>query len=131
MNLTGQRDPPNLKMDINKENELKFITQPCISQFRYWYNRRIKKKRNFSKIDERSTTIKLTCSRNHITAKSSHKKTSKNSLSQLVRSMMAVTMSPSAVFNALTALDLETPACVITNSMSLGSTPVSSTSSSS
>ena len=41
--------------------------------------------------------------------------------------MIAETISPFAVFSADTALDLETPACVITSSMSLGSTPVSST----
>lgn len=45
--------------------------------------------------------------------------------------MIALTMSLSFFFNALTALFLETPACVMTSSISLSSTPVASTSSSS
>ena len=40
---------------------------------------------------------------------------------------MADTMSPSAFLSALTALPRLTPACVITSSMSLASTPLSST----
>ncbi|CAA6653990.1 unnamed protein product [Spirodela intermedia] len=44
---------------------------------------------------------------------------------------MAVTMSPSAALRAFTAFPRDTPAWVITSSMSLGSTPDSSTSSSS
>lgn len=45
--------------------------------------------------------------------------------------MIALTMSPSWVLKALTALFLDTPACVITNSVSRAFTSVSSTCSSS
>mmetsp|Transcript_9148 Transcript_9148/g.33417 ORF Transcript_9148/g.33417 Transcript_9148/m.33417 type:complete len:250 (+) Transcript_9148:310-1059(+) len=49
----------------------------------------------------------------------------------MVRSMIAETISPSFDLSALTALPRDTPAWVITSSMSLGSTPVSSISPSS
>jgi hypothetical protein len=49
----------------------------------------------------------------------------------IVRSMIAETISPSLPFSAFTALPRDTPACVMTSSMSFGSTPVSSTSPSS
>ncbi|GER33440.1 mitochondrial division protein 1 [Striga asiatica] len=58
------------------------------------------------------------------------RKNTKNHKIHVVSSMMALTMSPELVLRALTAFDLDTPACVITRSMSLGSTPDSSTSSS-
>ena len=45
--------------------------------------------------------------------------------------MIALTMSLSFFFSALIALFFETPACVITSSISFSSTPVASTSSSS
>ena len=50
-------------------------------------------------------------------------------LTHVPLTMIADTMSPSAFFSALTALDLDTLAWVMTSSMSLGSTPESSTSS--
>ena len=49
----------------------------------------------------------------------------------IVSSMMALTISPSAFFRALTAFARLTLACVMTSSISLGSTPLSSTSPSS
>mmetsp|Transcript_16271 Transcript_16271/g.48287 ORF Transcript_16271/g.48287 Transcript_16271/m.48287 type:complete len:227 (-) Transcript_16271:331-1011(-) len=49
----------------------------------------------------------------------------------IVSSMIALTMSPSLILSALTALARETPAWLITSSTSFGSTPVSSTSPSS